>query len=150
MPADLRGSIVTITHLNFELAIEDAAELLRQYDASIGGTSRRPSHSPEVLKRAAVILSVTAWESFIEDSLRDCATSAVEKADSPSDVQSLFNSVAHHWLERAPKPPELADWSGNGWKTLLRKKLENDILTLNTPNSQNVRALSKRYLKEDI
>ena len=68
----------------------------------------------------------------------------------PSDVESLFNSVAHQWLEKAPKPPELADWTGDGWKALFRKRLDNDILALNTPNSQNVRTLSKRYLGADL
>ena len=42
-----------------------------------------------------------------------------------------------------PKPPELAQWTGNGWKAFLRNKLEKDVLTLNSPNSENVRTLSK-------
>jgi hypothetical protein len=103
-----------------------------------------------VLKRAAVILAVTAWESFIEDSVRNYATSAIEKASRPSDVQSLFNSVAQSWLEGKPKPTELADWSGAGWKVFLGNKLEKDLGAWNSPNSENVRALSKRYLGEDL
>jgi hypothetical protein len=103
-----------------------------------------------VLKRAAVILAVTAWESYIEGSVRNHATAAIEKASRPSDVQSLFNSVAQGWLEGKPKPTELADWSGTGWKGILRKKLEKDLAAWNSPNSENVRALSKRYLGEDL
>jgi len=149
-PDDPRCSLVTITHANFEFAIADVREILRQYDSRTDHRSGRASRQSEVLKRAAVILSVTAWESFIEDSLRDRASAAINTAARPMDLQSLFNSVAHDWLERTPKPPGLADWTGDGWKTLLRNKLESDILTLNTPNSQHVRVLSKRYLGEDI
>jgi hypothetical protein len=92
---------------------------------------------------------VTAWESFIEDTIRGCAISAILRANHPSEVQSLFNSVAQRWLDEKPKPAELVDWTGDEWKALLRNKLEKDILRLNTLNSENVRDLSRRYLGED-
>jgi hypothetical protein len=147
---DHRGSFVNLTYVNFEFAMSDVTEILHQYDACTQHRSGKPSRRAEVLKRAAVILSITAWESFIEDTFRACAEATIEKAGCPSDVQSLFNSVAHHWLEKPPKPPELADWTGNGWKALLKRRLETDILALNTPSSVNIRTLSKRYLNADI
>src|ERR1035437_7878651 len=142
-------SIETVTRVNFVCSMDDVAELLRQHDACTDRKPGRPLPRLEVLKRAAVILAVTAWESFVEDTVRNYASSAIEKASRPSDVHSLFNSVAQRWLEGKPKPPELADWTGNGWKGFLKNKLEKDLLALNSPNSENVRTLSKRYRSEE-
>lgn len=142
-------TIVTVTRVNFVYSMDDVAELLRQHDACTNRKVGRPLPRLEVLKRAAVILAVTAWESFIEDSIRNRATSNIESASHPSDVRSLFNSVAQGWLEGKPKPTDLANWAGTGWKGLLKNKLEKDLLAWNSPNSENVRALSKRYLGQD-
>jgi hypothetical protein len=93
---------------------------------------------------------VTAWESFFEDTIRGCAERRIATAASPADVQRLFNSVAQGWLQEAPKPPELAKWTADGWKHLLRRKLGADLQALNTPNTENLKSLSMRYLEVDI
>src|ERR1017187_1986311 len=67
-----------------------------------------------------------------------------------SEVDGTFNSIAQSWLQQAPKPPDLADWAGEGWKGILIDRLEADLKALNTPRSGNVKALSKRYLDGDI
>ncbi len=49
---------------NFNRAIEDAKELLSCYDTL---NAVETSAAPEVLKRAALIMTLTAWETFVED-----------------------------------------------------------------------------------
>src|ERR1035441_10622933 len=142
--------IITFAHGNFESAMGDVKELLRHHDTETNRRPGRPSSRLEVLKRAAIIMSITAWESFIEDTIRACATSRLEDARCPADVGKWFNSVARRWLERKPKPPDLGTWAGAGWKTMLRDQLEDDLRSLNTPDSKNVANLSVRYLGVDI
>jgi hypothetical protein len=142
--------IVSVARANFDFAIDDVNRLLRLHDAETKRERGRPSRQVEVFKRAGVILSVTAWESFFEDTIRGCAERHIAAAASPTDAQKLFNSVAQAWLQGSPKPPELAKWTADGWKDLLRRKLDADLQALNTPNTENLKALSKRYLKTDI
>lgn len=49
----------------FELAISDAEELIACYDSLNNSTS--DSNPPEVLKRASLIMALTAWETYVED-----------------------------------------------------------------------------------
>ncbi|MGY0564498.1 MAG: HEPN domain-containing protein [Paraglaciecola chathamensis] len=49
----------------FEIGISDAQDLITYYDELNGVKDR--SHPPEVLKRAALIMALTAWETYVED-----------------------------------------------------------------------------------
>jgi hypothetical protein len=49
----------------FIFAISDAEELISCYDAMNSGDSN--NQPPEVLKRAALIMTLTAWETYVED-----------------------------------------------------------------------------------
>ena len=51
---------------SFNLAITDAEELLRCYD-QINKSSAQSEKPPEALKRASLILVLTAWETYVED-----------------------------------------------------------------------------------
>ena len=141
---------VVVAHASFDFALEDPKRLLDLHYAEVKRHPGRPSRQLEVFKRAAVILSVTAWESFIEDAIRAWAVFLLERAESPADVQKWFNSVAAGWLNDSPKPPALASWTAREWKALLRQKLEKDLRALNTPDSENIRGLSRRYLELDL
>ena len=50
----------------FDLAISDAEELLHCYD-HINRDDSRTRNPPEALKRASLILVLTAWETYVED-----------------------------------------------------------------------------------
>ena len=132
--------------------MDDVNRLLKLHDAETKRQRGRPSRQIEVFKRAGVILSITAWESFVEDTFRTCARRKIDAAVSPSEVGNGFNSAAQAWLDQSPKPkpPDLVQWTGEGWKALLIKKLDHDLAALNTPNTENVKTISKRYLKLDI
>src|ERR1044072_8210427 len=54
---------------NFRAALGDVARLLALHDAETKRQPGRPSPDVEVFKRAGVILSVTAWETFVEDTI---------------------------------------------------------------------------------
>lgn len=53
---------------NFQEAIQDSKELVRCFDAMNQSTI---DVAPEVLKRAAVIMVLTAWETYVEDIARE-------------------------------------------------------------------------------
>lgn len=136
---------------NFEFSLGDVKTLLNLHDSKTGRGKGRPARELEVLKRAGVILAVTAWETFIEDALKEEFRERVNSARSPKDVESPFNSVARTWLARNKlKPPELAKWTLDGWKEMLLQEFFEEVGALNTPSSSKIRELFKKYLGEDI
>lgn len=142
--------IHTIARGNFEHSLADVQILLRFHDTETKKKSGRPDRTLEVFKRAGVILAVTAWETYVEDSLKSQVQERVKAAKTPQDLQATFNSVAQAWLCSAPKPPDLAKWTGSGWQEVILERLRVEVDTLNTPNSSNVEKLFKRYLGLEI
>ena len=146
------GDPITTKRLNFNFALGDVKILLRFHDAETGRGKGRPARELEVFKRAGLILAVTAWETFIEDTIADGFKAKLSAASSPSAVESTFRSVAQAWLARGDKikPEELSNWALDGWRAMLMEKFILEIESLNTPNSRNIRELSKKYLGSDI
>jgi len=144
----------TAERTNFGYATHQAIRLLSIHDGFTRQKRGRPPDDLEALKRAALILTVTAWESFVEGTVLRELRQRLQEATSPLDVQSTFNAVAHQWLvpqeSKKPKPPDLAKWAGDGWKKLITTSLANDLDRFNTPGSANVRELFKRYLGLDV
>jgi hypothetical protein len=151
----------TLTHqqaalaafLNLSMELKDIGYLLELYDDIARETSGSRDPHREVLKRAGVILAVTAWETLIEDVLTAKFEERLEQAQTPDDVRSTFNLAADRWLPESPKrpkPPTLDQWTGTRWKLLVREKFQSDVAGLNTPSSTNIRELFKRYLEVDI
>ena len=55
---------MSIAAKNFEIAIQDSQDLLDCYDSI---NKLTPHSAPEALKRAALIMVLTAWETYVED-----------------------------------------------------------------------------------
>jgi hypothetical protein len=136
--------------IHFNLGLIDAHLLRALYDEEMEENVTTAKRYLDVLKRAGIIVGITAWETYIEDIIRSRFEKNIEQAVSPKDIQSAFNSVAEEWLSAKPKPPDLAKWASEGWKALIHEKFKKDIESLNTPSSENIRKLSKRYLNLDL
>jgi RiboL-PSP-HEPN len=140
--------------VNFNLAIKEIRNLLDYYS---GLSENQNNINLEVFKRSSVILMVTAWESFVEDMLGLHINYRLNDAKSPNDISKAFNTVANSWYmailnkyDNHPKPEDFTKWTGDNWKELIREKLREDLISLNTPKSKNISSLSKRYLGVDI
>jgi len=51
----------------FDESIKDAEELLAHFNAARPAPGGLPPGNAEVLKRAGLILAITAWETYVED-----------------------------------------------------------------------------------
>ena len=153
MSAGLEG-LLSLYEANFRYTVQDVKTLLRLHDTETERKRGRPPVTIEVLKRSALILTVTAWEAFIEDAIRVTFEQRLAAATSPHDVEGTFCAVAAGWLNPGansrPKPADLLRWTGEGWKELLNERFAEEIKNLNTPNSENIRGLSKRYIGSDL
>ncbi|HEV2860769.1 MAG TPA: HEPN domain-containing protein [Pyrinomonadaceae bacterium] len=140
----------SIEFIHFNLGLIDAHLLRALYDEEMKENLTIAKRYLDVLKRAGIIVGITAWETYIEDKIKSQFEKNIEQAVSPKDIQSAFNSVAEEWLSAKPKPPDLATWASEGWKVLIREKFTKDIESLNTPSSEHIRKLTKRYLNLDL
>lgn len=145
-----------LEYANFKYGMADVTTLLAQHDQATQRARGRPDRDLEVFKRAAVILSVTAWETYVEDIITTIARERIERATSPADVQRTFNACVDTWhagLQAANQrvtPSKLQEWTGDGWKARLLENLAKSLDKLNTPNTENISALSKRFLEKDL
>lgn len=56
--------------VDFESSIRDAEELLAHFDTQ----PKPPPANAEVLKRAALVMALTAWETYVEDRVLEAVT----------------------------------------------------------------------------
>ncbi|MGQ0604862.1 MAG: HEPN domain-containing protein [Anaerolineales bacterium] len=136
--------------MNLRWELDGVRALLNTYDDLVVDWSARRDPNLEVLKRAGIILTVTAGETFIENILIAQFEARLGQALNPDTMRETFNFVAQTWLDTKPKPPDLDQWAGEGWKKLMLARFMHDIEGLNTPSNSNIRKLFARYLGIDI
>ena len=102
---------------NFEHGIKDADDLLDHFDAI---NSRPPPPQAEVLKRAALVMTLTAWETYVEDRLSD-------------EMQRKLGIV-----------------SGSYVGDFVLKRLQQDLKQFHNPTAEKTRKLFQEYLDLDV
>jgi hypothetical protein len=136
---------------DFREARDYAISLIDIHDEKTLSKAGRPPKELDALKSSSLILAVTAWESFVEDSVQQQLERLLSTCAAASDVgiQKVFNSVADEWLDpniTKPKPPTLVQWTGDGWKNMVRSSLAKKLENFHSPDTDNTDALFKRYV----
>jgi hypothetical protein len=101
----------------FDLSIKDAENLLGHFNAL---NTQPPPPETEVLKRAGLIMAMTAWETYVEDRVQE----AVEKRLAALKDASIVNFV--------------------------RSRLEEEIKRLHNPDSAKTIRLFRDYAGVDL
>ncbi|HHQ4657631.1 TPA: HEPN domain-containing protein [Aeromonas hydrophila] len=101
----------------FEYSIKDAEELLAHFD---GINTNPPPPSSEVLKRAGLVMALTAWETYVEDRL----------------------------IEEMHK--KLAIVQGSYLGDFILKKLHADLKSFHNPTSDKTKKIFMDYLGFDV
>lgn len=102
---------------SFEYGIKDAEELLAHFDAI---NSKPPPSNAEVLKRAGLVMALTAWETYVEDRL----------------------------LEEMNK--KLSVVSGSYIGDFVQKKLQADLKQFHNPTSDKTKRIFQEYFGYDV
>ncbi|WP_454764541.1 HEPN domain-containing protein [Cupriavidus campinensis] len=101
----------------FEESIKDADELLRHFDAM---NANPPPPNAEVLKRAGLIMAMTAWETYVEDRVLEGVT---------------------NWL----RPVE-----GSPLAKFVSERLKEELKRFHNPSADKTRRLFLDYLGKDV
>lgn len=103
---------------NFMIAILDSENILEAYDRL--NKDRVNNRDPEELKRAALIMTLTAWETYVEDRVKE-------------EVECRLRAL-----------------EGSQIAAYIRKKLEIDLKTFHTPNSQKTKHIFEDFTAVDV
>ena len=101
----------------FNSSIRDATDLADHFDSI---NTKPPPENAEVLKRASLVMALTAFETYIEDRI----TEVVAKTASEAEESMLGRFYA--------------------------QSLAQDLKFFHTPNADRVKALFEKYLEIDI
>lgn len=102
---------------SFESAIKDAEELLAHFDAI---NVKPPPPNAEVLKRAGLVMALTAWETYVEDRLTE-------------EMNKKLAVVAGSYV-------------GN----FVTKKLQQDLKSFHNPTSDKTKRIFQEYVDIDV
>ena len=100
----------------FEKSIEDATVLLGYFDSM----HKQAPDSAEVLKRAGLVMALTAWETYVEDRIVEA-------------IQSRLRAV-----------------SGSSVGNFVTRKLEDELRRFHNPTSEKTKRLFLEYIEVDV
>lgn len=103
---------------NFDIAIQDSERLLEAYDTL--NKDRVDNRDPEELKRAALIMALTAWETYVEDRI--------------SEELAL----------------QMRPLKGSPVEGFVSDTLQRDLKYFHTPNTHKTKQFFERFLHIDI
>ncbi len=88
---------------SFEKSIQDAELIVKYYDELNLISENKKSKELEVLKRAGLIIALTAWETYVEDRIEE-SVQAILTTDPASQTAKFMESKLEEELKRFHNP----------------------------------------------
>ena len=102
--------------ITFESSIKDAEDLLAHFDSM----PKPPPENAEVLKRAGLVMALTAWETYVEDRVRE-------------EVQARLRVVNGSYVGK-----------------FVTGRLEDELRRFHNPNAEKTKKLFSDFLEVDV
>lgn len=103
-----------------------------------------------VLNKGMIVLLSASWEGFCEDITSEALLLVVDGAPDASTLPMPLRRIVARELEKAPHDLAVWELAGNGWRDVLRRRLdhlqEQRNKRLNTPKSTNIDEFFRRAL----
>jgi hypothetical protein len=114
------GYLPSVSHREFFGLLASVDQLIDMHERLQSGRGRR--HKQDALHRAGVVLTVAAWQAYVEKILNEALDKVSDDLDNPPGGIASPNWAKHTFKMR-------------------RAAIRNNISKFNTPNSENVRTL---------
>jgi hypothetical protein len=123
---------------------ENAADIERllALHQGIGGTLPGRRYGLEVLNKSAIVLITAFWEAYCEDIAAEGLEHIIKHGTSPDPLPKEIKQSIAKDLKDNKNELSVWDLSGDGWKKILKDRLEllknQRNKKLNTPKTQNI------------
>jgi len=108
---------VSRAYESFNVAIKDVVDIFDIWDFI---NREHKNKNPEALKRSALVMALTAWETYIEDRFKELVD---------TNIRGIKGSPVYHYIDQ---------------------KVNNDLRYFHTPNSRKVKELFLPLLDDDV
>jgi uncharacterized protein YeaO (DUF488 family) len=98
------------------------------------------------LSKASIVLVCSAWESYIEDIIRECVIFDVERAKTSIEINKTLTQLVHKKIKDSQDHRTWHSVSGSQWKHFVTKWANDEISELSTPNSYQINKLFDKVL----
>ena len=141
------ASKVANSALNIRL--KEAEQLVRLHEEFTGGERGRRHAKYDVLSRSAVVLTIAAWEGFMEDLVQEAATIVEESAKGPSALPGNVSESMISYFHQTQNWGRLSDttkrgiwgFAGRGWRKRYNEYVQHKVTALATPSPDKLRRL---------
>ncbi|HLB46994.1 MAG TPA: HEPN domain-containing protein [Anaerolineales bacterium] len=148
--SNLHGKII-VAAINCRLQLLDVRTLLFWHRRAKSLILKEDWYSLEVFKRAGIIISVTAWETFIEDVLSVEFAARLAKTETVEQTKNNFRRIIKAPIDANRLTTyDLANFSVDDLKGLISNRFNKELGGLHNPNSKNIRDLSTKFLGSDL
>jgi hypothetical protein len=117
-------------------------ERLLELHQEKGGPSPGRRRGLEVLNKSAIVLITSFWEAYCEDIATEGLEHIVQHGGSADSLPKGIKQIIAKELKADPNDLSIWSLSGEGWKQILKTRLENlrdqRNKRLNTPRTQNI------------
>ncbi len=148
LKAEMLASIQTRAHgaIGRDISILLQA---REHYSSRSETAIRESNA--VLYRSAIVSMVTNWQTFIEDATAALGLSLLAAARFPYEYDAAVEPSNSHFSSAMNDDGSDSGMSiGDIWRANAAKHLVEQIRRVNSPNTTNIRLLSRAFLGGDV
>lgn len=130
----------------FKTSVSDVKHLM-EFHEEVGGTAPgKREYRLQSLNKSAVVLLCAAWESYVEDVIRECADVAIGKAKLASDLPKALQGLIVKTIEADKHELAMLSLAGEGWRDRAKSAVESVVAPFNTPKAQRVATLFKTVL----
>jgi hypothetical protein len=113
----MHNTIKSNAYEAFYIAMQDVEEIIEIYDIV---NRDHPDKQPEALKRSALVMAMTVWETYVEDRFKELVGSY---------LMGVKGSPVYQYIDG---------------------KVSNDLRYFHTPNSRNIKKLFEPILDRDV
>lgn len=123
---------------------------LLEIHQSIGGSAPGRRWGLEVLHKAAVVLTCSIWEAFVEDLIQEAVAHLAQHLNAPDRLPNHLKQQISKQIKADPH--DLSPWrlAGSGWQQVIRANAVAVVSAatgrLNTPKSPQLKELFERSL----
>ena len=133
-----------IARETFEANVADVEQLL-EIHGEVAGTERGRKFGVSALNKAAIVLIVTAWETYSKDAAMQSLHRVLERVKTPDSLEKAVRVAVAEELRRRKDPTLAWHLAGDGWREFTISVLARHT-EIGSPDAKRVTAMMRNMI----